>query len=267
MRLKQDSFLDILRKSFPKEHGMWAIFSVNFIIGTFTASKFSLASLFLLFMCFFGFLGVYAYDSFRNKEKWYVNPIAYIYFFISFVLFLHIVLLYKKYYLVFFSAIFLIFIITMAFLKSIRKDKTLYGEIVGTTALSFIAPLSYYVAEDIHYVYDKTLLLLWFVSWGFFVGSIFYVRFVARKKKYYAYMMWIYHIVLFGGLAYLCEIKALSYLVMIAFLPSFVKAVWIRWFDIRKKRVNIRTIGYLELVSSILFMVFVILSFKFRYWF
>ena len=159
------------------------------------------------------------------------------------------------------------FIFTMSFLKSIRKDKTLYGEVVGTTALSFIAPLSYYIAEDVGNIYDKTLILLWFVSWGFFIGSIFYVRFVARRKRYYAYLMWIYHFILFGGLAYLCEVQALSYLVMIAFLPSFLKAIWMRWFDPKKKRINIKTVGYLELASSILFMVFVILSFKFRYLF
>ncbi|HYE75478.1 MAG TPA: hypothetical protein VEF04_19200, partial [Blastocatellia bacterium] len=116
--------------------------------------------------------------------------------------------------------------------------------------------------------WDLTVLWLWALSVLYFASSVFYIKLrVLRlnpRRKERQQQVWqysaSYHVFLLTALVSLAITGQLKIFALIAFLPVLIRAFWS--LNQTSTQLNLKKAGMLEMVYSIIFLIFVTLNFR-----
>jgi hypothetical protein len=146
-----------------------------------------------------------------------------------------------------------------------REDRTVVGEIIAIAGLTLTAPASHYVARG-HL--DLTALLLWALCSMYFASSVFYVKLrvstLNPRKEAERRESWrlcaLYHGFLLASLLLMAFGGSVSLLVLVAFAPVLIRSFF--YLTRPARRINLRLVGWLEVGYSVVFLVFITLTFR-----
>jgi hypothetical protein len=144
-----------------------------------------------------------------------------------------------------------------------REDRSIGGEILAISGLTLSAPASYYAATS---RLDIVALMLWLMCMLYFTSSVFYVKFrvsvlnrrkVEQSRRYWRHCL-IYHSFLLVALVGILFTHNLNLFAFVAFIPVLGRSFW----HLAKPatKLNLRRVGILEIIYSIVFLVFTTLS-------
>jgi len=144
-----------------------------------------------------------------------------------------------------------------------REARTVFGEFLAILGLTMTAPAAFLVGSGVG---SPRALLLWALCVLFFTSSVFHVkhRVLAAQPRRAAErrtMRWAsgaYHVLLLVALVGLVAGRQLHVFVLFAFLPVVVRALTALF--VPPGRPDLRRAGILEIVYSILFLLFVTLA-------
>jgi hypothetical protein len=146
-----------------------------------------------------------------------------------------------------------------------REDRTIAGEIIAIVGLTLTAPAAHYVARG---TLDITALWLWALCAMYFASSVFYVKLrvstLNPRKERERRESWrrcaLYHGLLLALLLLMALGGSVSLLVLVAFAPALMRSLWYLTKPVR--RINLRLVGWLEVGYSVVFLVFITLTFR-----
>jgi hypothetical protein len=131
--------------------------------------------------------------------------------------------------------------------------------------LTMTAPMAYVAAR---LAWDETALFLWALCALYFTSSIFYVKLrvysIARRKQDERRKTWrrcaIYHVSLLSLLVAGTLFDHLSMFALVAFAPVLTRSFW----QLAKPatQINLKRVGWTEMVYSLVFLVFITLTFR-----
>ena len=146
-----------------------------------------------------------------------------------------------------------------------REDRTVTGEMIAIFGLTLTAPTAYYAARG---QWDGVALWLWALCALYFASSIFYVKlrvhWLNRRKEQARRQALVrcalYHSFLLAALLVLALTGSLNLFALVAFAPVLARSFW----QLIKPatQLNLRRIGVLEIVYSVVFLVFITLSLR-----
>ena len=160
-----------------------------------------------------------------------------------------------------------------AFSLSLEKDKrdmTLGGQIINILGLSLIAPAAHYCASG---SYSLKTLGVWLVCIPFFLGSVFHVRFLVRRRLEAAgefserlragFVSLAFHLSALLAVMVLSKLKVIPLFAPLALVPVTLKALWP---IIRRNRnpLPAKLLGRLELIHTLVFLVITVVVFADR---
>jgi hypothetical protein len=262
-----------MRKSIlklPKEHGAWAMLYVPLAVGALVAWRFSLPL--LLFALSVSFLFI-ARESFvgwtrarsRNRADDHARLLAVIYFMLAAVFGAPLVMFEKLYWLAPAGAAMLALMIANAQQAMHREDRTIAGETMAIAGLTMTAPAAYYVATG---RLEVTEIWLWLLCALYFASSVFYVKLrvntINPRREEARLQSWrrcvLYHAFLLGSLVLFSITGSSSLFALAAFLPVLIRSFWYLARPVRQ--INLRMVGWLEVIYSIVFLIFITLTFR-----
>jgi hypothetical protein len=150
--------------------------------------------------------------------------------------------------------------------KAVRgEDRTVAGEMVAIAGLTLTAPASYYVSRG---VLNVTEIWLWVFCALYFASSVFYVKLrvttINPRKEEARRQSWkrcaFYHVFLCASLVLLAMTGSLNVFALAAFLPVLIRSFWYLANPVRRN--NLQRVGWLEMVYSIVFLIFITLTFR-----
>src|SRR5262249_7347799 len=127
------------------------------------------------------------------------------------------------------------------------------------------APAAFYVASG---QWDSTAFWLWLLSALYFVSSVFYIKLrvyrLNPRKQLEQQRAWqncaAYHSLLLLALSASVLTGNLSLFALIAFSPVLARTLWSLFKP--ATQVNLKRAGVLEIIYSLIFLVFVALNFR-----
>jgi hypothetical protein len=262
-----------LRRRFklPKEHGAWAMLYIPFAIGTLVGSSLSWRLLLLLISVTFFFIAresVLTWWRARTRGIADVEARRYMiaYFALAGLSGAPLILFYNLYWVAAFGLAALLLVALNAQQAVHREDRTIGGEMLAIAGLTLTAPVAYYASRR---VLDPAALWLWMLCVLYFGSSVFYVKLrvcAINQRKEDAHQRSVqhcvfYHVFLLAGLLILALTGDLNLFAVAAFLPVLLRSF--RQAASPVRQVNLRRVGWLELIYSIVFMTFTTLTFRF----
>lgn len=257
----------------PKQHGAWTVLIASFIVGSGSGARIGLESMLLLFALIAAFLGRGAlgcYLCLSPGERGRKGLIPWIIFYSGIFLLsgLWLVLGYKLRLLVLLGIAGLWVSVSSLSLEKDRKDMTLLGQIINILGLSLAAPAAEYCAGG---VYSLKTPGVWLVCVSFFLGSLFYVRFLVRRRLEVCgefmerlragFPSLAFHLGALLGAGVLSEFRVLPLFAPLALAPGTLKAVW----PIIRRRPNclpVKIVGRWELVHTLIFLIVTVWVFR-----
>lgn len=235
----------------PKEHGAWAMWISPYIIGI-LLTDFKWNHILLFISILFAYLSITPLlQAFRRpKEQKEMYKLSFIYLLIAGVLGFPVLINYPK---ILFVLLLIapFFAINIYFVKA-KRERAFLNDLAGVIGLSSTSLVAYYVGSK---AFSVEIFTIWLLIILFFVGSIFFVKSSIREKgnsnfifvgKIYSLALPIFAIIFFDiylMLAYL--FSTIVYLLLPKINnPSPVK------------------IGVIEIINSVWFIIFIILSFR-----
>jgi hypothetical protein len=145
------------------------------------------------------------------------------------------------------------------------EDRTVAGEMVAIAGLTLTAPAAYYVSRG---VLDITAIWLWMLCAFYFASSVFYIKLrvttINPRRENARRQSWkrcaFYHVFLFASLVLLAMTGSLNLFALAAFLPVLIRSFWYLAKPVRQ--INLQRVGWLEMIYSIVFLVFITLTFR-----
>jgi YwiC-like protein len=254
----------------PKEHGAWAMLYVPFAVGTLVAWTGSLRLLLLLLSVTFVFVAresllVWWRARDRGREDPEARRFMIIYSLLAALFGAPLLFAYKLYWLAPIAAATLMLLVVNAQQAVRRKDRTISGEMMAIAGLTITAPAAYYVAIG---VFGSAALLMWALCALYFTSSVFYVKLRvhtinprkgdARKQSWWRCAL--YHSFLLAALLLLAITSNLNLFALAAFSPVLIRAFWHLANPVRQ--INLRRVGWLEIIYSVVFLIFMTLTFR-----
>jgi hypothetical protein len=146
-----------------------------------------------------------------------------------------------------------------------REDRTVSGEVIAILGLTLTAPTTYYAARA---EWGAAALWLWALCALYFASSVFYVKlrvyWLNRRKeqarRQARLRCGLYHAFLLAALAILAGTGSLNLFAIVAFAPVLARSFW----QLAKPatQLNLRRIGVLEIIYSLVFLLFITLTFR-----
>jgi hypothetical protein len=256
----------------PKEHGAWAMWVLPFIIGVVAAGQWVIESLLIFGACLFIFAARTALASairLRRRSGALALKCA-----ASGILELLIasamtvpILLQLKLLMAIIALVAVVLLIADLWWIKEHSEHTLFAELLGVAGFSLTAPTAYVVSTG-NWNFEATLL--WVLSFGFFVGSIFYVklrvvRMSANKRKnskieqFYARLALVYVATITGMALLFSTLTWVPVWLVLAFLPWVLHILWdvFRW----QPQKDIYRVGWTLVAHAVYFTLFVSLIF------
>ncbi|MEK6563400.1 MAG: YwiC-like family protein [Candidatus Omnitrophota bacterium] len=266
------SALGAFYSAVPKQHGAWIVLIACFIIGSCAGVRFGLESVILLVSVIAAFLARAALGlglSLPGEEKERKGLIAWVMFYSGMLLVSGIWLVagYKLWILGLMGIIGLGLAAFSLVLEKVKKDMTLSGQIINIIGLSLTAPAAEYCASG---SYSPNTLGVWLVCVLFFLGSVFYVRFLVRRRLEVAgkfgqrlragFTSLVFHLSALLAVTALSKFRVIPLSAPLALVPAASKALWP---IIRRSRNSypVKHIGRLELIHTLVFSIITVLVF------
>ena len=247
----------------PKEHGAWALLYGPFLLTMAALGRFEVRVLafFLTFTALFlaheplsKLVRSARHGAPRSQLIYWKRWLA-VYLGVALTAGLYLLWQYRLWDLVPLGLLIITLLLLHLYLIRERREKAVWGELLGVVGLSATAPATYYVMEG---RWDETCILLWFLSFLYFTSGIFYVkmkvsRFIksAGPRNRVRHCI-VYHVFLFVTLLLLSWSGFISPLLILAYVPIITRAFV--GVSAREERLNIRKIGYTELAHTCLFL-------------
>ena len=254
----------------PKEHGAWAMLYVPFAVGALVAWSAPLRLLLLALSVTFVFI---ARESlliwWRARRRGQQNDEA-LRFLLSYLALAGVfgaplLLVYHLYWFIAMGLAALVLLAINARQAVRREDRTIGGEMMAIAGLTLTAPAAFYAARG---AFDVDALWLWVLCAVYFASSVFYVKLrvstisprmdEARRQSWWRCAF--YHAFLLASLLVLALTGSLNLFAFAAFAPVLTRAFWYLARPVR--RINFRRVGWLEMVYSLVFLVFTTLNFR-----
>lgn len=259
------------RLRLPREHGAWAMLYVPFAVGLLVAGKLSLAvlplflSVTIVFIARESLVAWWRTRSRRQPDGWALK-LSIIYAAVAGILSLPLIAVWHLYWLIPACIAAALLLGVNAHQAAQRSDRSVVGETLAILGLTLTAPAAHYVATG---ALESTALWLWVLSSAYFASSVFYVKLrintINRRKEDERRRAWRkcagYHAFLFVALAALALGGSLSLFALAAFGPVLIRSSWYLVRPVRQ--INLRSVGWLEIVYSVVFLVFITLTFRF----
>ena len=263
---------DTILKTIPRQHGTWFIFTTAYIMGQFIYSL----PLNLSFLLFGGmFFLIFARNSMtlwvkelkkkKNGKSFLI--LALIYIAIASIPSLYLILTYHRYGLLIFAAVVGVVAIYSLYLSYTGKELSVTAEVVNIMVLSTVVPAIGYVKKG---SFDLSTGAIWVATSLFYLGSIFRVRYLVRDRKILAEALpqrfraninsLIYHTLSYLIIIFFSMNGLLPRLMIIAFLPTYIRAIYIiiRRYE---KPPSVVRIGWSEVFNSVTFVILAIISY------
>jgi hypothetical protein len=253
----------------PREHGAWAMLYVPFALGVAVAGRISWAVLLLLISTSVTFISresllIWRRARARGREAKEAARLLVVYLALAAICGLPLIFLYRFVWLAPLGAAGLALLLFNGEQATRLEDRSIRGELLAICGLTLTAPAAYYVASG---QWDRAAFWLWALSTLYFASSVFYIKLRVyglnpRKQEDHHRVRRgcaFYHSFLLGALALLFLSGNLRLFAMVAFAPVLARAFW-RTFK-PATRVNLTRAGILEIVYSLVFLLFIALSF------
>ena len=247
------------RLKLPKEHGAWAMLYVPFAVGTLVAWTMSLRLLLLLLSVTFVFIAresLLAWWRSRSREREDLKARRFMitYLLLAALFGMPMLVVYKLYWLAPIAVATLVLMSINAQQSVRREDRTIGGEMMAIAGLTLTAPAAYYVSLG---AFDGTALWLWALCAVYFASSVFYVKLRVHTINPRCAL---YHSILLISLLLLAITGSLNASAIAAFSPVLIRSFWYLARPVRQ--INLRRVGWLEIVFSVVFLIFTTLTFR-----
>ena len=259
--------------TFPKQHGAWSILLISYLIGSGVGGFQRWDSLVFFFAMLGGFFfrqagGTYLKIASNDKNRKTVLYYTLLYFLIFSLCGIFLVWVSKLWLFIPIGGVSLVFLGVSVLLSKNKKDLTISGEITGILGLSLVAPAAEYAACG---VFSERSYAVWVAGLLYFIGSIFHVRYLVRKKKESKKEL-VYRLRA-GGLSLgyhgLALVVAVALSLPVQFLPLYFSLTLVpntvKAFRTVLRRYKthpaVKSIGYAELTHSLIFSLLAIATF------
>lgn len=161
-----------------------------------------------------------------------------------------------------FAAMYGVMLVLHQYWISRKADRQVLSELMAVLSLSSSAPACRYAMMG---TVDSVAFLLWALNAMFFASSVFYVKMrVSRVAKKHVpanavALNCAYHVLLLAALIILVLNELISWIVVLAFVPVFIRA-FAGILD--RGKLSLTRIGVSEVIFTVLFVCFMILGFR-----
>lgn len=254
----------------PKEHGAWAMLYVPFALGTIVAARVSWQWLFLLLAVSALFISresmlIWWRAKSRGRDAKGADRTLFIYLAIAAICGAPLILFFKLYGLIPLALFGMVLLVVNGKQAVNLEERSILGEILAICGLTMTAPAAYYVSSG---EWNHTALWLWLLCGFYFSSSVFYIKVrvagLHRNKPNVLHRVLqhcaFYHTFLIVALVLFTFTKNLELPILIAFTPAISRA-FIGMLTPGRK-VNLTQAGFLEVVYSLIFLIFTTLTFS-----
>lgn len=254
----------------PREHGAWAMLYVPLAVGAMVAWGSPLRLFLLTLSATFVFI---ARESlliwFRARSRGQRNDQAFrfslSYLAIAGAFGSPLLLVYHLYWFIALGFVALLLLAINAWQAVRREDRTIGSEMMAIAGLTLTAPAAFYAARG---TVEVTALWLWALCAVYFASSIFYVKLRVstinpRLNETRRQTWWrcaLYHGFLLASLSVLALTGSIDLFALAAFAPVLVRSFWSLARPVRQ--INLKRVGLLEIVYSLVFLIFTTLNFR-----
>ena len=258
------------RLELPKEHGAWVMLYVPFVVGALVAGSLSWRVLLLLLSITFVFIARESLLAWwrarhRGQDKPEAMRLMLCYFGLASLFGAPLIFVWHLFLLAPMGLLTALLLVLNAEQAVRREDRTIGAELLAILGLTLTAPAAYYVARA---SWEITALWLWALSALYFASSVFYVKLrvhaINPRKEQESRSVWrrcaLYHVFLLAALLVLALMGSLGLLAVIAFAPVLARTF--RHLFKPGERLNLRRIGVLEIIYSLIFLAFITMTFR-----
>jgi hypothetical protein len=258
------------RLKLPKEHGAWAMLYVPLVAGALVAGSFSWRVVLIALAMTFIFIAresILAWWRARRRGSDGRESLRTMIFYLGLAAASSAPLIFVSH-LFWLAPLGLVAIALLAFNAeqgARREDRTVTGEMIAILGLTLTAPATYYVARA---EWNAIALGLWALCALYFASSVFYVKLrvysLNRRKeqarKQARVRCALYHAFLLASLLVLAFTGSLNLFAIVAFAPVLARTFW----QLIKPaaQLNLRRIGVLEIIYSLVFLIFITLGLR-----
>ncbi len=258
------------RLRLPKEHGAWAMLYVPMLVGMLVAGSVSWGVVLFVLAATFLFIAresllIWWRARTRGAARYDARRMMLIYLGLAGMFGAPLILVYRLFYLVPLGAVILLLLIFNTRQAVRREDRTTSGELVAILGLTSTSAAAHYVARG---TLEATAFWLWSLAALYFASSIFYVKLrvysLNQRKEQLRRETWrqcaLYHGFLAVSLALLALTGSSNLFILAAFSPVLIRSFW--HLARPANQLNLRRVGVLELIYSLVFLVFITLTFR-----
>jgi len=141
----------------------------------------------------------------------------------------------------FLLAWFSLYLMTYPFLKQ-KDERAFLNDLAGIVIFAIAGMGSYYFPDR---TFDDKIWLVALYPSLFFIGTTLYVKSVMRERKNPLYLKLS---IGFHALCILGFVFVQQYLMALAFVPPFIRAIWLP-----QKKMSVKQVGFTEMGISLLF--------------
>lgn len=254
----------------PREHGAWAMLYVPFAVGALVAWSAPLRLLLLALSVTFVFIAresllIWWRARSRGRQNDEALRFTLSYLALAGVFGAPLLLVYHLYWFIAMGLAALVLLAINARQAVRREDRTIGGEMMAIAGLTLTAPAAFYAARG---AFDVDALWLWVLCAVYFGSSVFYVKLrvstISPRMDEARRQSWercaFYHAFLLASLLVLALTGSLNLFAIAAFAPVLTRSFWYLARPVR--RINLRRVGWLEMVYSLVFLIFTTLNFR-----
>jgi hypothetical protein len=178
---------------------------------------------------------------------------------------LPLILIYELYWLLPIGAIGAALLVVNGKQATNLEERSIGGELLAICGLTLTAPAAWHTASG---QWNAQAAWLWLMSALYFAGSVFYIKLriyrlnprKSAEERQVRQSCAFYHSFLLIGLIILIFAGNLQLFVLIAFAPALLRTFWSLVKPARQ--VNLMRAGLMEIAYSLVFLVFIALSFR-----
>ncbi|MCI0392697.1 MAG: YwiC-like family protein [Acidobacteria bacterium] len=254
----------------PREHGAWAMLYVPFVLGIAVAGRFTWTALLLLLSTTALFISresllLWWRTRSRGRDASDAAKVLALYLALAATFGLPLIFVWQLHWLLLMGLIGVALLLINGKQATKLEERLIAGELLAICGLTLSAPAAYYVTRG---QWDKTAYWLWLLSTLYFASSVFYIKLriyrLNPRKQEQQRSAWqscaFYHSFLLLALTALIFFGDLGVFALIAFTPVLIRTFWSLFKPARQ--VNLMRAGILEIVYSLVFLIFVALSFR-----
>jgi hypothetical protein len=255
----------------PKEHGAWAMLYVPLAVGALVAWSAPLQLVLLALSVTFFFVAresllIWWRARSRCRQNDQARRFMLSYLALAGMFGAPLLVVYHLYWFFAMALVALMLLVINARQAVRHQDRTIGGEMMAIAGLTITAPAAYYAAKG---TFDATGLALWILCALYFASSVFYVKLrvstINPRLNEAGRQPWrrcaFFHAFLLTSLLILSLTGRINLFALAGFSPVLARSFWHLARPVR--RINLRRVGWLEIVYSVVFLIFTALTFRF----